>query len=106
MTEIRSTDSRCPHNAGRDTLKQRHAAHTTPGSLLGRCVLNGMNTDGLLALGVSGTDSASAVHVDLGVCLRGSGTHRDPREPFQCHGVRKYKKGAGEMAQVPLSLGL
>lgn len=76
---------------------RRHtdAEHTSLGSLLGRLALNGMNTGGLLALGVSGTDSASAVHIDLGVYSRGSGTHRDPREPFQHYGVRKYKKGAG-----------
>lgn len=63
-----------------------------------------MNTDGLLALGVSGTDSASAVHVDLGVCSRGSGTQRDPRDPMPWHQkVQERSWGDGSGAR---SLGL
>lgn len=84
----------------RHTDSRRRATHTTLGSLLGRLVLNGINTDGLLVPECRAL-SASAVHVDLGVCSRGSGTHRDSKRTFPTHGARKYKKGAGEMARVP-----
>lgn len=57
--------------------RKPQSAQTTLGSLFRRPVPNGMNTDGLLAPGLSGTYSVSAVHIELGVYSWGSGVHRD-----------------------------
>lgn len=100
-TEMRRADSGRPHNAGGDTLMAGGMQHMP---LLVLC--SGDRAERhehwrTAGPGVPGTYSASAVHVGLGVCSRGSGTHGDSKRIFPTHGARKYKKGAGEMAQVP-----
>lgn len=52
-----------PQCRRRHTDGRRRAAHTSLGSLLGRLVLNGTNTDGLLVW------ECRALTVDLGVCV-------------------------------------
>lgn len=80
-------------------------AGTSPScSLLGGPVLNGMNTGRLLALGVSGTYSASAVHGDLG--SRGSGTHRDSKRTFPMPWHQKVQERSWRDGSGALSLGL